>query len=359
MRIETREQIEDALFGGAFFGGGGGGFISLAKSLAKGILKSGNPRLLSIDELSGKALVVTVSLLGSPASRGTRITPGDQTSALELFEERLGKKVDAFISCENGAVSTINGWLLSALTGRPVLDAPGNGRAHPMGMMGSMGLEKRKGYQTIQAFAGGDPKKGRHVLGVVEGTLETTAPIIRTAADSTNGLIVVIRHPVSISYVKRHGAPGAIRDAIEAGRIIRETRGRGGLAVGRALAERFHGKIIDENVVTETTLSQKGGFDIGKVHLKGDNTIHFLNEYLIHECRGRRRASFPDLIVTLDQKTGLPLSSGEMKKGCRVILLYVPARYLKLGSGVKNPDNYLPLEKILAKPLKRYVRIST
>lgn len=356
MRIETRYQLEQAIHGGAFFGGGGGGFIALARKLSKDILSKGCPTILSPKEIPPKSLVATVSFLGAPGAPGTRITSENQIRCLSLFESHLKKKVDAFISCENGAVSTINGWLLSAVTGRPVLDAPADGRAHPTGLMGSLGLEKKKGYKTIQAFVGGDAKKGKHVEGVLQGTLDMTAPIIRLAAASTNGLIIVIRHPVSAAYAFRHGAPGALRHALIAGEIIRSHSRHGGVDVAEALAQKFGGTVIADTRAVRFEMSQEGGFDKGYIRMKSGHELYFLNEYLALDCNGKRIASFPDLIFTLNAESGIPLSSGEIGKGTRMILGVIPKQRLKLGEGVKNPLNYKICEEILGISLVNHAR---
>lgn len=357
MRIDIGTGIEQAIFGGAFFGGGGGGFVSFARRLGAEIMKTGIPEIIAPRDFSPGSLVATVSFLGAPADPGTRVTPEDQKRCLEIFEQRLGEKVHAFISCENGAVSTLNGWFLSAATGRPVLDAPADGRAHPTGVMGSLGLEKKKGYTTIQAFVGGDRKKSSHIEGVVEGTVNQTASVVRSAAASAGGLILVIRHPIHAGYAIRHGAPGAIRNALAAGEIIRSRRKSGGASAAEALVQQFGGHVLTESTVQSFKMTREGGFDKGCIRLKDGHEIYFLNEYLALDYKSRRIATFPDLICTLDAKTGIPLCSGELKRGDGVILLVVPGNKLKLGAGVKNPANYIPLEQILGKPLLRYAKI--
>jgi hypothetical protein len=356
IQIETRNQLEQAILGGAFFGGGGGGFISLARKLSKDILSHGSPVITSPGEISPSSLVATVSFLGAPGASGTCITPEDQVRCLSLFESHLEKKVDAFISCENGAVSTINGWLLSAVSSTPVLDAPADGRAHPTGLMGSLGLEKKKGYETIQAFVGGDAKKGKHVEGVVKGSLYTTAPVVRLAAASANGLIVVIRHPVSAAYAIRHGAPGAIHDALVAGDIIQSHSRYGGMDVADALTRKFGGSVVADTRTVHFEMSQEGGFDKGYIRLKSGHELYFLNEYLALDYKKKRKATFPDLIFTLDAKSGIPLSSGEIENGARTILGVIPKKRLKLGDGVRNLLNYKICEEILGISLVKHAR---
>jgi DUF917 family protein len=244
------------------------------------------------------------------------------------------------------------------MTGKPVLDSPADGRAHPTGIMGSLGLEKKKRYETIQAFVGGDTKKSRHVEGVVKGSLDKTTPLVRLAAASANGLIVVIRHPVLVSYAIRHGAPGAILDALEAGEIILTRSRCGGMDVADNLAKKFGGKVISETCAVHFEMLQQGGFDKGLIRLQSGHELYFLNEYLALDEKGKRKASFPDLIFTLDAKSGIPLSSGEIKRGNRVILGVIPKKRLKLGKGALNPLNYKICEEILGISLVKHARKS-
>jgi len=359
MKIEKKTDIENAILGGAFFGGGGGGFIPLARRLGSEILRTGAPRIISPDKLDPDALVATVSFLGAPAAPGTRVTPKDQKTCLDLFEKHLGEKIEAFISCENGAISTLNGWLLSAATGKPVLDAPADGRAHPTGAMGSLGLKKKKHYKTIQAYVGGDPKMGKHIEGVLKGTVDATAPIVRAAASCSNGLIIVIRHPVKASYAIRNGAPGAIKNAIEAGNIIRKHKKSGGIKCIDSLMKTYGGKILGKKKIAAFRMKHQAGFDKGFASFSDGHKIYFLNEYMALDFKGKRVATFPDLICTFDPVFGIPLCSGELSKGKTVILAYVPGSKIKLGKGSKNPENLKLPEKILGIPFICYAKKTT
>jgi DUF917 family protein len=49
-------------------------------------------------------------------------------------------------------------------------------------------------------------------------------------------------------------------------------------------------------------------------------------------------ALFPDLITTINIKTGISITSAEIRKGDEVIIVVVPKDRILLGSGVKDPD---------------------
>ena len=114
---------------------------------------------------------------GKPAAKGTMVKPVGYVRAVELLTEKAGIKADGLITNECGGTATINGWLQSAVLGIPVVDAPCNGRAHPTGAMGSMGLHAKEGYVSHQTAAGGDLAQGRYLELVVQGSIEQAAAL--------------------------------------------------------------------------------------------------------------------------------------------------------------------------------------
>ena len=69
---------------------------------------------------------------------------------MDLIGDRLGKKLAGIIPNENGAGSGVNGWIQAAALNLPMVDAPANGRAHPTGLMGAMGLHRQKDYHSVK-----------------------------------------------------------------------------------------------------------------------------------------------------------------------------------------------------------------
>ena len=97
-------------------------------------------------------------------------------------------KIDAFITNECGG-SIFNGWVPAAILGLSLVDAPCNGRAHPTGLMGSMGLHRIKDYISVQSAVGGNPEIGKHLEAVFKGALESTSSLVRQCAVCAGGLV--------------------------------------------------------------------------------------------------------------------------------------------------------------------------
>ena len=149
----TEETVRAAVYGGALLGGGGGGDPHEGEILGGLALAVGDPVLLTLGELDDEASVVTVSAVGAPAAKDQYLKPMHYVRALELLKS-YGIAMDGLITCENGGIATVNGWFQSAVLGIPVIDAPANGRAHPIGLMGSMGLHMVPGFESVQTASG-------------------------------------------------------------------------------------------------------------------------------------------------------------------------------------------------------------
>jgi DUF917 family protein len=358
--IKLDSQLaEAAVLGGSVFGGGGGGWVKEGLQIAKLALKVGEPQLISIDEIAENATLVTVSAVGSQAAERRFIKPMHYVRAVTLLAEKGERRIDGFISSENGAVGSVNGWFQSAVLKTPVIDAPCNGRAHPTGVMGSMGLDNLDEFVSIQAIAGGNSETGNYVEMFIEACIDKAANVVRYASSLAGGMVAVARNPVEASYVKTNGAPGAILQAIKVGRALQEKREKGAESMIRSVVDVIKGTQVIEGTMKEVTLRTTGGFDVGKAQLVDiahhECELTFWNEYMTLDVDGERLATFPDLIVTMSLETGLPLISGEMRRGLRVAILYAPKESLKLGAGMRNPELFRQVESVITKPIVEYV----
>lgn len=352
--IIDEATIESMVLGGAILGGGGGGAIPDGRRAARHALAIGRPRLVTLDDLSDDATLVTVSAVGAPAARERFVEPRDFVRAVELLREQLQRPIDGLISSENGGAATTNGLVQSAALGIPVVDAPCNGRAHPTGVMGSMALEADPAYLSRQAAVGGDPRAARRVEISVAAPLARADALIRQAAVEAGGMIAVARNPVSARYVREHGAPGAIAMAIRLGRLTIEQQPAGGAGVADRVAAELGGRVIATGEVKGLELETRGGYDVGRLTV-GDLELTFWNEYMTAERGGERLATFPDLLVTIDETDGIPRSSAELGPGARLVVVMAPRRALILGAGVKRRDNLLAIERAIGRPIVRHL----
>ncbi|WP_188455832.1 S-methyl thiohydantoin desulfurase domain-containing protein [Virgibacillus oceani] len=345
-KILSLDDAKKAVYGGCILGGGGGGWIEDGLEKSKLAFSSGKPELISIDELYAEDYVTCVSLVGAPSSKETHVDSQQLINTVKRMHKEFDKPIKALMTNENGASTTINGWLQSAATGLPVLDAPSNGRAHPTGSMGSMNLSEIDDYISIQTFAGG--KAHRKVEGFVSASLDLSSSTVRSVSVQAGGMVGACRNPVNVNYIKENAAVGGITQAIELGELFLSVP-KGPERI-EAVASYLKGRVIHSGAVSHFELNETGGFDVGFVQID-DLELTFWNEYMTVEMYGQRKGTFPDLIMTFNAETGMPLVSAEIRKGLKVAVISVPKENLRLSSTMFNEKLLKTIEPIIQKKI--------
>lgn len=348
----TDDWIRHAVTGGTFLGGGGGGSPDDGLAFGRLAIDYGNPTILPLDVVDDDELVVTVSAVGAPAATERHVKPADYVRALELVCDHLesqGRTVAGVMTNEMGGTATVNGLVQSAVTGLPLVDAACNGRAHPTGPMGSMGLTST--HTTVQAGVGGDPATDSHLEVVIEAPLGTAAETIRQAAQDAGGLVAVARNPVSVAYAREHAATGVYDQAVELGRRLEAATD--GEEAAESVCSFLGGEPLCRGPVDEVELRTEGGFDVGRV-VVADVELTFWNEYMTVERDDARLATFPDLITVLDAETGAPITTAGVERGQDVIVVSAPADALMLGAGMERRELFEPVEAVLGKSVVDY-----
>ena len=353
MRELDLNAVHAAVAGGSVLAAGGGGWVDHGMLVGTTAVQYGSPRLVTLDELEPDAMLATVSAIGAPAAVGWEMRPGDYVRALELLMEAVDEPIVGTVTAQNGSSTTCNGWVASAVLGTVVVDAAGDGRAHPTGKMGSFGLAADDDYETVQAVAGGNRAEERYLEVVTRGTVRRTANVLRTAADMSGGFISCARNPLPASFVADHAAVGAISFALSLGESILAAESDGPEAMIQATADHLGGRIIERGAVATKTLRTENAFDVGTI-LVGELELGFVNEYLTAESGGERLATFPDVLTTLSPKTGRIISIANLREGDEVAVLHVPKANVPLGDGVREPSVYPEVEAMLGKPVAEY-----
>jgi hypothetical protein len=349
--ILTEKHVEAAVLGGAVLGGGGGGSMRHGLELGRLAVQIGRPVLVDADECADDDVLVTCSGVGAPAAKKAFVSPRAYWRTVELLKDQSGTPIDGLITNECGGNAIINGWLQAALLDLPVVDLPCNGRAHPTGVMGSMGLEKVEGFVSFQAFAGGNPEENAYVEGCVSGSLSKASALVRQAAVQAQGLVGVARNPVAASYAKENAAPGAVSMGIELGMLMIQEKDKGADKLVSSVVEFLKGDIVARGVVKELKLETTGGFDVGMAYIDGYG-VTFWNEYMtLERPDGERVSTFPDQIMTMDGETGMPVTSAELQKGQEVYLISVPKSRLRLGEGMRSRELMGEVERIVNKEI--------
>jgi DUF917 family protein len=345
--------VHAAVAGGSVLAAGGGGWVDHGMLVGTTAVQYGTPRLVSLEELDPDAVLATVSAIGAPAAVGWEMRPSDYVRALELLMEAVDEPIVGTVTAQNGSSTTCNGWVASAVLGTVVVDAAGDGRAHPTGKMGSFGLAADDDYETVQAVAGGNRAQNRYLEVVARGTVRHTANVLRTASDQSGGFISCARNPLPASFVAAHAAVGAISFALDLGEAILEAEAQGPARMIEVTAEHLGGRILATGPVRAKSLRTENAFDIGTVEL-GELELGFVNEYLTAEVAGERLATFPDVLTTLSVQTGRIISIANLREGDEVAVLHVPKANVPLGDGVREPSVYPEVEAMLGKPLADY-----
>lgn len=349
MRELGPRDVEAAIAGGSVLACGGGGWVEHGQLVGKTAISYGTPRLASLDELDDDDLVFTVTAIGAPAALDWEMRPRDYVRAAELLMAKLDRKPVGTITAQNGSSTTLNGFIQSAVLGTVVVDAAGDGRAHPTGKMGSMGLARQPEFRTVMTAAGGNRAQGRYLEVVVEGQVAHCADVLRTASDRSGGFISAARNPLPVSFLREHSAVGAISYALTLGERMLAAQSLGGVAVVDAITSTLGGSIVARGRVESLRLETIGAYDVGGFRLSDGAELTFVNEYMTVERDGERVATFPDVITTLSPVTGLPLSIANLRdrRETEALVLAVDKSKVPLGAGVKEPSVYPEVEAML------------
>jgi uncharacterized protein len=216
--------------------------------------------------------------------------------------------------------------------------------------MGSIGLANSP-ERMIQSAVGGNRSNNSYIELVVRGATAKISPILRKAADMAGGFIASCRNPVPASYVKRHAALGGISMALDLGAAIIAAECKGGSAVIEAICRQTGGEIIGQGKLAKKAVRYtREAFDIGTLRIeqgKKQYVLHVMNEYIaVESVAGERLATYPDVITTLD-RSGVPISVGEMSEGQELLILRVAKHCIPLSSSVADPSVYPPVEAAL------------
>ena len=349
MRL-TVESLPDLSSGAVFLATGGGGdphvsFLAAEKALTE----SGGVDLIAVDDLADDAFVAAIGGVGAPTT-SLELLPSidDPAKALAVFEEHVGRKVDALVSFEIGGGNSLIPLIAAAQRGIPVVDGDGMGRALPEAQMMTYPIA---GIPSTPAIA--LDYLGNTAIFATDSTA-TYERHIRAVAQAMGGMITTVEHPMSGRQLKDAIVPGTVSFSIEIGRILRERRGNARNLLGplreafakslyNGLRHLFTGKIVDY------ASAIIGGFDIGKAVIEPFDgagpplRIDVKNEYLLARIGDETVASVPDLITILDFETGTPINAERLRYGQRVTVL-----------GVGCPDFYRSPEALAVVSPRRF-----
>ena len=330
--IESEQDIRDMARGAVLLGTGGGGDPYVGGLfVCEQIRKGRHPRLCSLDELADDAFVLSIAGIGSPTVIVEQLI-SEQTLArlLGRAESFFGCRIDALISAEIGGANSVFPLALSAISGIPVVDADGVGRAVPQLEMTTFSI------YGIRATPGILMDDSGNVVTVDATSDRKAEDLCRAITIAMGSLSFSAIYPMTGAQAKQAAVRDTLDLSLQIGRVIRNARegtsdvfaallGYLNALPGREAYELFDGKIID--VAHET----RGGWHWGVVTMQSPHspddifTVQFRNEFIAARRNGKLVTMVPDLIAILDRESAEPLTGEMLSYGQRVKVIGLSA----------------------------------
>lgn len=325
--INSQRDVQDMARGAVVLGTGGGGDPYIGQLLVAAEVAKGNfPKIISCDEVGDDDFVLSFAGTGAPTILLENLLSRDaMLRVLARAEAHFGRRVDALLCMEIGGANSMMPLALGAISGVPVLDADGIGRAMPKLNMTTFSIYGCPVTPSILM-----EERGNVVT--IEASDDVLAEEISRAAVIAMGAgAFCMMYPMTGKRARELALHGTVSQTLEIGRAIREGRESGNpfdnlLAYLNSWPERsaeiiFDGKIID------VTHEIRGGWHWGQARLQplngGDDecVIEIQNEYTVARINGRTVTIVPDLITILDRESAEPVTAEMLAYGQRVKVL--------------------------------------
>ena len=220
-------DLDDIAVGGAILGTGGGGDPYIGKLMAQqAIRKYGAVRMIDVAEVEDDALVVPCAMMGAPTVMVEKIPQGDEIlTAFRKLERFLGKKIGAILCAEAGGLNSTIPFVIGAMTGIPVIDGDGMGRAYPELQMVTFTLHGVSATPMVVV----DDKGNSILLECIDN--RWTERLARAATIEMGGSVLISLYPMDGLTAKKSAVRGTLTLARRLGEILRESRAAHAVAV--------------------------------------------------------------------------------------------------------------------------------
>lgn len=326
----TLDDLEALGVGAGILGTGGGGHPRVGKLRLRTILEDdAYPDAVEViqpEDLPADATVASVGGMGAPTIGVEKLPNGsEERRSLAAIEEFSGRTVDALIPGEIGGVNSIVPLCVSAMTGLPVVDADGMGRAFPELQMDTFFI-----YGQEVNYAAISDERGNVVTYQDIDNAKRLEDFARAITVDMGGRAGYAFPLMDGDFVAEYSVLRTLSLARELGQQVldaqRDERDPVEVACDVVGGDHlFTGKVVD------VLRRNRAGFAMGEVtlaELDGDSavTVEFQNEFLVaRDDDGGVLASVPDLICIVDKDTGFPVTTDALRYGQRVKVLGVPA----------------------------------
>lgn len=336
MKILTRQEAIDILYGCTVVGTGGGGSLEVGLRMIEKDYEEGKKlKLVSLEEIPDDGLIASPYGCGAPLYENGEEDPAykdlprlDDSAAVLAFktlEDYMGERFCAVSSTELGGENTAEAMHIAMALDRPLADSDPAGRSVPE-------LQHSTFYLSgipITPMACATNFGETVILKEVVNDLRAEA-IVRAIAVASGNEVGVTDHPMRGEVFKKSVIKGAVSYAMNIGRTLREANEKG-LDAATAIAEGFGGKLLFKGTIEYAPWECRDGFNFGEIHISGceeflgENYMIFMqNENIYAEKNGEVDICVPDLICMLDEK-GQPVTNPNWILGQKVSIVGLPA----------------------------------
>lgn len=315
-------DLEDLALGAAILGSGGGGDPAYQLLMAKQQFEDYEPaQMMNLCDLDDDALVVPIAYMGAPLVCIEKIPSGNELFALlQMIEKLMGKPVTHLIAAEIGGANAFTPLILAASTNIPVINADLLGRAFPELQMSSCNLKGISPSPAILADAVGN------VVVINSKSASDAERFCRNTTVEMGSSAALSIYLMTGKECKEAVIPGTLEKAIEIGQVMRLAYAKD-LCPITALLKKTNGRQVGMGVISDIAQVIEAGFLKGTFTIsEAESTIivHYQNEYLMAYRDGVAIGATPDIIIPLEQDTGLPITSESLSFGLRVVLVVIP-----------------------------------
>ncbi|MDX6702796.1 MAG: uncharacterized protein QOF26_3022 [Baekduia sp.] len=310
MRLDD-DSLPDLARGCAILGAGGGGQVDLTLQMARyAVAEHGPVEVLGLDELDDGALILPCGLVGSPSIADERIPSGDEASILRAaVQRRSGRAVTALMPYEIGGANGVMPVVWAARLGLPLVDADAMGRSFPSLTQVVLELVGHHARSWLLADGRGN------VVSVEAADRGWVDRLVRGAATGLGGVCAAALGGLGTAEARAGTVGGSMSRA----------RACGAAPDGNGV-RLLDGRVVDvlrrrEGPRLEGTATIQGTAEDERRRLR----VELQGEYLLVLEEGSVLAAVPDIIVLLAVPSGMPIPTGQLRRGQRVHVVALPA----------------------------------
>ena len=257
--------------------------------------------------------------MGAPTVMTEKLPQGDELiNAFRALEQLLGRKIDAVLCGEAGGVNSTTPFVVAAMTGLPLVDGDGMGRAYPELQMVTFSMHGVSATPMVLC----DDKGNSIVLNTIDN--KWTERLARSATVEMGGSALLAFYSMSGAVAKKAVVRGTLTLCAQLGKTLREAKAAHIEPVDEIVKSLdaqviFHGRVKD---IDRRTV---GGFARGTAQFEGVEEwkghsfkLDFQNEFLMAERDGKILVTTPDLITLLEAESGAPVTADSLRYGLRL-----------------------------------------